>query len=120
MWNGASDRLNWERNPMSNIQQKNKPRLGRGLSSLISISELPQLVDAPPAQPAAAPITPETTDVAPEVHSQAQPAPSIETHGPSSIPLPSIIPTPHQPRRVFDDSSLAQLAEAIKSSGVIQ
>src|SRR6266550_7454004 len=29
-----------ERSPMS-TQQKNKPRLGRGLSSLISISELP-------------------------------------------------------------------------------
>jgi ParB family chromosome partitioning protein len=36
------------------------------------------------------------------------------------IPLGMIAPNPMQPRRQFDDSSLAELAESFKSQGVLQ
>jgi ParB family chromosome partitioning protein len=36
------------------------------------------------------------------------------------IPLASIIPNPHQPRRQFSDASLAELAASLKSTGMIQ
>lgn len=36
------------------------------------------------------------------------------------IPVDKIVPNPHQPRRVFDDAALAELAESIKSSGLLQ
>lgn len=36
------------------------------------------------------------------------------------IPVDKVSANPHQPRRVFDDASLAELAESIKSSGLLQ
>ena len=36
------------------------------------------------------------------------------------LPLDSVVPNPHQPRRRFDDTSLAELAASLKSSGIIQ
>jgi ParB family chromosome partitioning protein len=39
---------------------------------------------------------------------------------PSEIPVGSISVNPHQPRRSFDETALSQLAESIKSSGLIQ
>jgi ParB family chromosome partitioning protein len=36
------------------------------------------------------------------------------------IPLESIVPNPHQPRREFNDASLAELAASLKSTGMIQ
>jgi len=36
------------------------------------------------------------------------------------IPVDKIVPNPHQPRRTFDDAALAELAESIKSSGLLQ
>src|SRR5205814_7463778 len=92
-----------ERSPMS-TQQKNKPRLGRGLSSLISISELP--VEAEITKPSAT--------LAP--HSPASPA----LHSaPTELPIAHIQPNPHQPLRSFDDASLAGLAASIKPTGLI-
>ncbi|MFR9565984.1 MAG: ParB/RepB/Spo0J family partition protein, partial [Rikenellaceae bacterium] len=38
----------------------------------------------------------------------------------SQIAIPSIKPNPAQPRRSFDDDKLEELAESIKSLGVIQ
>ena len=91
-------------------QQKNKPRLGRGLSSLISITELPVEAEVP-AKPAAAGSKP----VSPTAHPPTQPSGS-----PTELPISQIQPNPHQPRRSFDQSSLAELAASIKSTGVIQ
>jgi ParB family transcriptional regulator, chromosome partitioning protein len=84
-------------------QQKNKPRLGRGLSSLISISELPVEVELPNNK---------TNPVS--AASLSHPA------SPTEIPLAQITPNPHQPRRSFDESTLADLAASIKSTGLIQ
>jgi ParB family transcriptional regulator, chromosome partitioning protein len=92
---------------------KGRSRLGRGLSSLIGTtseaaetSGLPVMRELPPiiagtAEPAAAPDT-----------------------GPakagSELPVNQITVNPHQPRRSFDETGLAQLAESLKSSGLIQ
>ncbi len=46
-----------------------------------------------------------------------------ETAGPDSIlqiPVSLIAPNPHQPRQKFDEDSLHELAESIKSKGIIQ
>ncbi len=99
--------------------QKNRPRLGRGLSSLISISELPVETELPvvPVHPPIArkqPIIPageSQVDVTPPAKSSAD---TIE------IALAAISPNPHQPRQSFDDNALAELAASIKSTGLIQ
>jgi ParB family chromosome partitioning protein len=87
-------------------QQKNKPRLGRGLSSLISISELPVEAEIKPKAAAT-----------PSAH---PPTLSTPQANPTEIPLAQIQPNPHQPRRSFDESTLADLAASIKSTGLIQ
>jgi ParB family chromosome partitioning protein len=88
-------------------QQKNKPRLGRGLSSLISISELPVEAEVPAKPSASAP---------PAAAPPSQPAAT----SPTELPISQIQPNPHQPRRSFDDASLTDLAASIKSTGLIQ
>jgi ParB family chromosome partitioning protein len=92
-------------------------RLGRGLQSLIS---QPVKIDLSP--PAAS-----STNLADgPVQTVATPAPA---HGPGSAggaPLPTHQPTdritasPNQPRRTFDDESIARLAESIRQDGLMQ
>src|SRR5438046_680605 len=36
------------------------------------------------------------------------------------IPLPLVSPNPFQPRRTFDETALAELADSVKSKGLIQ
>ncbi len=88
---------------------KNRPRLGRGLSSLISISNLP--VESEIAPDATAP----TSASNPKNASVAG-----STGTPLLIPIDSIRPNPHQPRRTINDASIAELAASMKSSGIIQ
>ncbi len=92
--------------------QKNRPRLGRGLSSLISISELPIETEVipPPASPSG-PIEPR------EVPSPVAVQPALD---PKEVPIGSVVPNPHQPRQAFDDGKLAELAASIRSTGLIQ
>jgi ParB family chromosome partitioning protein len=89
------------------VQQKNKPRLGRGLSSLISISEIPVEAEVP-AKPAAA------------LTQRPPTAPGAPNGSPTELPISQIQPNPHQPRRSFAEASLAELAASIKSTGLIQ
>ncbi|HAU37179.1 MAG TPA: chromosome partitioning protein ParB [Phycisphaerales bacterium] len=95
-----------------------KPRLGRGLSSLIS-SSAALAADDPPvelaeAEPVAAP---KTRDYAPAV-SPAQPArPAGE---PLEIPTGEICSNPYQPRREFREEDLADLAASIAQQGILQ
>lgn len=88
---------------------KVKSRLGRGLSSLITVREeipsQPEPVAASTAVTAAPPPAVEPTDAI---------APS------STIAVAKIVPNPHQPRRTFSESSLAELAASLKANGLIQ
>lgn len=95
-------------------QLKNRPRLGRGLSSLISVSDLPiegELPQVPVStSPPPVPAIPENTPV---------PGSSVSA-GTIDIPIAAIRPNPHQPRQAFNDASLAELAASIRSTGLIQ
>jgi len=85
------------------VPAKPKSRLGRGLSSLISVSELPieaEIVSEEPVQTAATASFPST--------------------GPEQISIDAISPNPHQPRRQMNDASIADLAASLKSTGLIQ
>jgi ParB family transcriptional regulator, chromosome partitioning protein len=85
---------------------KTKPRLGRGLSSLISISNLPVETEVS-VEATSPPSTP------------ASKAPTLNG-SPLLVPIDSIRPNPHQPRRTINDASIAELAASLKSSGIIQ
>ena len=91
---------------MSKPIVKQRPRLGRGLSALISVTE-------PPAAP------PQTHPVEADPQTQAV-APASQAGTPAELPLDSITPNPHQPRRVFDDATLAGLANSLRAAGLIQ
>jgi ParB family chromosome partitioning protein len=108
--------------PASSSQnQKNRPRLGRGLSSLISVSDLPVEQEIPnpvPAPPAGAGDTPVPVATAEPRRADAGQAPSAP--GVLEIEVDRIAPNPHQPRRVWNDANLAELAGSLKASGMIQ
>ncbi|HQY88800.1 MAG TPA: ParB/RepB/Spo0J family partition protein, partial [Tepidisphaeraceae bacterium] len=84
--------------------QKPRNRLGRGLSSLMGMPE-----DAPQSIP-----------VQTEISEKSTPASIDRDENSLEIPIEKITPNPHQPRRSFDDSSLSDLANSIKSNGLIQ
>lgn len=94
-------------------RSQKRPRLGRGLSSLIRPSTD---LDAP-GQYAPVP----TGDMPPPA-----PAPTGQPAAPAGavtvrmIPTGDIAPNPHQPRRSFDDEALAELAESMRTHGVLQ
>jgi ParB family chromosome partitioning protein len=115
----------WKGVHMSTPQQpisKNKPRLGRGLSSLISVSELPVEAEVKAPTPSATPAAP-PPDVRNEANSQPSPSASVTqvvSGAPLEIPVEQIAPNPHQPRRQMNETLLAELAASLKSSGLIQ
>ncbi len=82
---------------------KPKSRLGRGLSSLISMNS-----DVAPENPA------EVMDV--------PPASNVEVAGlqPTEIPVDQITPNPYQPRRTINPTAIAELAASLKTTGLIQ
>lgn len=86
--------------------QKSKPRLGRGLSSLISVSELP--------------VIEEISEAGDRVSVNVAPPQRAETGQPLAIPVGKIRPNPHQPRKAFSEASVAELAASFKSAGIIQ
>lgn len=75
--------------------------LGRGLGALIRDAE-PQVA---PAEPTREPS---------QIHSAAVPA------GPQQIDIDLIEPSPFQPRTHFREEALAELAQSIQSTGIIQ
>ena len=75
----------------TNEQQVGRPRMARGLSSLMSDLE-----------------------AKPEAGTEAAHA------GETTIDIGRISPNPEQPRRTFTDSSLDELAASIRENGVIQ
>lgn len=83
-----------------------KKSLGRGLGSLIGGG-----VAKPAATPApAAPSAPAAPAAA-----SGSPALSLQ-----ELPLAAIVPNPRQPRRDFDDAQVKELADSIRSEGLMQ
>ena len=89
-------------------------RLGRGLSGLIKTTDGATEELAPPPRGTVAPAKPKAAPVAP---AEAPPAPSA---APLAIAISEIVPNPFQPREVFDDEALQELAASIKEHGVLQ
>ena len=82
-------------------QQLPARRLGRGLSSLLSIQE------------------PEPHPVGLQAAQQASPH-TQEERPPSSLPTASITPNPLQPRQVIKPDELESLAASIRANGILQ
>lgn len=98
---------------------RSKPRLGRGLSSLISLSDFPVEREI-------------GTDLSADIAAASLPAASAtaaalpDNAGPMGgdrvleLPVEVIFPNPHQPRRKMDETGLAELAASLKGTGLIQ
>lgn len=116
--------------------QQNRPRLGRGLNALISISEDAVQAEAPaqavarsiPTPPAPVPAS-SIPSATPTSLPATQPPPVAPAGmkpdvpaGPAVLDLAveAIQPNPHQPRRQFDQGTLSELAASMKTNGVIQ
>ena len=108
-----------------------KTGLGRGLGSLISggiskpqksgAKEAVKKVSAAKATKAVKPVKPAKPAPAPA------PAPAAKADEPRQtavglfeIPVSRVVPNPHQPRRDFHEDSLNELAESIRSEGLLQ
>ena len=91
-----------------------KPRLGRGLSSLLS---KPVTVDIPSDQ-ASSNLSSPAKSVDGQAGSGASDAGSEKQL--SWIEVDRIVANPFQPRRTFDPNALKELAESIRQDGVIQ
>ncbi|MEY4272255.1 MAG: hypothetical protein RL250_1121 [Verrucomicrobiota bacterium] len=86
-----------------------KKSLGRGLGNLIGGGV------AKPAQPAPVPVS------APVAATPAAaPAPAAASLTPTELPVSVIIPNPHQPRKEFEEAAVKELAESIRSEGLLQ
>ncbi len=87
-------------------QPAKQARLGRGLSALLG--------DYAGARNAIEAGTVAAGD------DMTQDAPSTEDMSPSDIAIDRIVPNPKQPRRTFIEAELEELAESIRTKGVIQ
>lgn len=92
-----------------------KPRrLGRGLSGLIGVEVA---VPLPASEPATRhDVILHNITTVPETAAPAEPA----IPGITMVSVDAVVPSPFQPRRVIDESALAQLADSIKRAGVMQ
>jgi ParB family chromosome partitioning protein len=120
-------------------KQPNRPALGKGLASLLpnAAANNPaalarQLMGdvPPPAAPAAAPVSSAGTGAV--AAGPAMPAPSVSAPPPAPaaeagrIPgitladVDQIVPNQYQPRRDFAEEALKELAESIRTHGIIQ
>lgn len=111
-------------------KSKNRPRLGRGMSSLISVTPPPE----PSKRDTAGELAGDTADSDGRVTDlSGQVAVRVGDGRPPSLtrqlaPLPypmeidvnEIRPNPHQPRRSFDEAALGELAASLKTAGLIQ
>ena len=84
--------------------QSKKRALGKGLAALLP-TDLPTVATAPPPTVASA-----QTDSGEEVGGNRL----------ERVSLDSISPNPYQPRGLFDEEALGELAESIRSHGLIQ
>jgi len=90
---------------------KTKPRLGRGLSSLLSM-------DVP--EQAASPIPAIASSAAPPVAAPLAAASAPTSGSVLELKLDQVVPNPHQPRRAMNEGTIMELAASIRSTGLIQ
>ncbi len=103
---------------------KAKPRLGKGLAGLISgnTAKKAETSAAKPSAPAKAPAK-KVASKAKASASTPSPVAAAEPVGSPDfmeLPIGKVEPNPHQPRREFEESQLTDLAESIRSEGLIQ
>ncbi|MDQ8179966.1 ParB/RepB/Spo0J family partition protein [Pelagicoccus sp. SDUM812005] len=104
---------------------KAKPRLGKGLAGLIS-GNTANKATAPAAKTSAPAKAPAKKAAAAPAKAKETAAPVAVAKEPSSspdfleLPVSKVEPNPHQPRREFEESQLTDLAESIRSEGLIQ
>ncbi len=100
------------------MSTKQKSRLGRGLSSLISVSDLP--VEAEVGAVSAPPPERESSGREATAAAAAAASPRKFQPGAMDISVDAIAPNPHQPRRRMNEASIAELAASLKSTGLVQ
>ena len=91
---------------MTKLPDNPRRALGRGLSSLLPSRPTPTAIADPP--PTAS------------ISETAEAPPAAPTGEPLRVPIDSIDPNPLQPRSVFQPERLEELAESIRSNGIIQ
>jgi ParB family chromosome partitioning protein len=96
---------------------KNKPRLGRGLSSLLSSANFPVEIEVPALRAEGA--MPSRTIDAP-APSRAEEPSAPKDGSIIEVALDAVVPNPHQPRKQMNEASIAELAASLKSTGLIQ
>lgn len=97
------------------MAQPAKSRLGRGLGGLLSGG-----APAPEAKPAAA-AKPGAAAATPAAPSRPLPAGArVGANGDVEVPVNLVEPNPHQPRKEFDADRLRELADSIRSEGLLQ
>jgi ParB family chromosome partitioning protein len=101
--------------------QKDRPRhLGRGLQALLNpiILDKNYPYDSSPNTIPPVPLTPAKADAQPVLPPVP---PDHELHNALRyLPVDSISPNPYQPRTEWDSQQLAELAESIRTNGIIQ
>jgi ParB family chromosome partitioning protein len=96
------------KNVENDMSAKTRSRLGRGLNSLMAMSDESAVPEKQKLPGSVEKKTSEEEPVLPQEQSFLE------------VPIDRISPNPHQPRRDFDQALLGQLAESLKSSGLIQ
>ena len=90
--------------------------LGRGLDALLDNNdeEAPAAVQTPPASDETAKHPKKSASHSAPVAHNAPP------HGTVQLPVDKLLPNPGQPRKNFDETELRELADSIKTYGIIQ
>ncbi len=97
------------------MTQDNKPRkLGKGLSSLVGLAQVPVVVAPAPTETLVAPRETKSPE-----NAKIEVSDSLLSDL-ASISVSLIQPSPFQPRKHMDDAGVAGLAESIKHSGLMQ
>lgn len=105
------------------MNQRTKPRLGRGLSALLSQPVSVEVIDSPAE---AMPQEPQKASLKAGERADRVAAPaSVQTSELDgrrlrAVELDRVVPNRHQPRRSFDQAQLTQLAESIRAAGLMQ
>lgn len=101
---------------------KAKPRLGKGLAGLISGTTAKKSASpaASKAAPAKAPAAKKTTVSKVSAAPKASAEELVGNPSFLELPVSKVEPNPYQPRREFEESQLQDLAESIRSEGLIQ